>query len=160
MALTDTAIRGTKPGEKPFKVYDRDGLFLLINPGGSKLWRWRYQFAGKEKLMALGEYPLVGLAQAREAHLVARKLRASGTDPMADRKAKAETKREEASALQREVENTFEKVARKWWEWWSVGKVPDHAATVMRRLEGDVFPAFGHKFIDAVTAADVLEVIR
>jgi Arm DNA-binding domain len=56
MALTDTAIRGTKPGKKPFKIYDREGLFLLVNPGGSKLWRWRYRFDGKEKLMALGEY--------------------------------------------------------------------------------------------------------
>jgi len=61
MALTDTAIRGTKPRQKPFKVYDRDGLFLLVNPSGSKLWRWRYRVDGKEKLMALGEYPLVGL---------------------------------------------------------------------------------------------------
>jgi hypothetical protein len=55
MALTDTAIRGAKPGTKPFKLYDREGLFLLINPSGSKLWRWRYKFDGKEKLMALGE---------------------------------------------------------------------------------------------------------
>ena len=55
MALTDTAIRGTKPGTKPFKMYDREGLFLLVNPSGSKLWRWRYRFDGKEKLMALGE---------------------------------------------------------------------------------------------------------
>jgi hypothetical protein len=55
MALTDTAIRGTKPSKRPHKVYDRDDLFLLINPSGSKLWRWRYRFDGKEKLMALGE---------------------------------------------------------------------------------------------------------
>jgi hypothetical protein len=82
MALTDTAIRGTKPGKKPFKIYDREGLFLLVNPGGSKLWRWRYRFDGKEKLMALGEYPLVTLGQARELHLAARKTLASGADPM------------------------------------------------------------------------------
>jgi Arm DNA-binding domain len=63
MALTDTAVRGMKPARKPFKVYDRHGLFLLVNPGGSKLWRWRYRFESKEKLMALGEYPLVSLGQ-------------------------------------------------------------------------------------------------
>jgi hypothetical protein len=73
MALTDTAIRVTKPGQKPFKTYDRDGLFLLVNPSGSKLWRWRYYFEGKEKLMALGDYPVTTLIQARELHLAARK---------------------------------------------------------------------------------------
>jgi len=55
MALTDAAIRATQPAKKPFKMYDREGLFLLIHPGGSKLWRWRYWAYGKEKLMALGE---------------------------------------------------------------------------------------------------------
>jgi hypothetical protein len=60
MALTDTAIRTAKPGKRPYKIYeyDRDGLFLLINPSGSKLWRWRYRFGGKEKLMALGSIQL------------------------------------------------------------------------------------------------------
>jgi hypothetical protein len=75
LALTDIAIRGTKPRQKPFKMYDRDGLFLLVNPGGSKLWRWRYRVNGKEKLMALGEYPLVNLGQARELHFESRKIR-------------------------------------------------------------------------------------
>src|ERR1700737_718373 len=159
MALTDTAIRGTKPGQKPFKVYDRDGLFLLINPGGSKLWRWRYRFDGKEKLMALGEYPLVNLGEARELHFAARKTLAAGIDPMAERKAEAEAKQREAEARQREAQSSFENIARKWWEWWSIGKSPRHADTVMRRLQADVFPAFGHKFIDAVTAADVRELM-
>lgn len=159
MALTDTATRGTKPGRKPFKVYDRDGLFLLVNPGGSKLWRWRYRFDSKEKLMALGEYPLVNLSQARELHLAARKTLATGIDPMAQRRAETDAKQRQAEAQQREAENSFENVARKWWEWWSIGKSPRHADTVRRRLEADVFPAFGHKFIDAVTAADVRELM-
>lgn len=115
MSLTDTAIRTVKRSTKPFKMYDSDGLFLLVNPGGSKLWRWRYRFEGKEKLMALGEYPLLGLAQARERHLAARKTLALGVDPMAERKAQADAKQEEAKALSREAENSFEKVARKWW---------------------------------------------
>jgi hypothetical protein len=116
MALTDTAIRGTKPGQK--------GLFLLVNPGGSKLWRWRYRFDGKEKLMALGEYPLVNLAQARELHFAARKTLATGIDPMAERKAEAHFKQRETEARQREAQNSFENVACKWWEWWSIGKFP------------------------------------
>jgi hypothetical protein len=117
MALTDTAIRQSKPGKKPYKIYDRDGLFLLVNPGGSKLWRWRYRFEGKEKLMALGEYPLLNLGEAREIHFAARKLRASGIDPMEQRKAKAEAQQKAAAASQREVEDSFESVARRWWVW-------------------------------------------
>ncbi|HEX4651400.1 MAG TPA: hypothetical protein VH250_07830 [Granulicella sp.] len=78
---------------------------------------------------------------------------------MAERKAEAESKQREAEARQREAESSFENIARKWWDWWSIGKSPRHADTVMRRLEADVFPAFGHKFIDTVTAADVRELM-
>lgn len=159
MALTDTAIRTVKLAKKPFKMYDRDGLFLLVNPGGSKLWRWRYRFDDKEKLMALGEYPLLSLAQAREHHLAARRTLALGVDPMAERKAEAEAKQKEVQARQAESERSFERVAKKWWELWSVGKSPRHADTVMRRMKADVFPAYGHKFIDAVTAADIRELM-
>ncbi len=155
MALSDSAVRTIKPGQKPFKVYDRDGLFLLINPNGSKLWRWRYRFGGKEKLMAIGEYPVVSLAQARERQFVARKKLSGGVDPMAERRAEAESRQRTAEAMQREAESSFENIARKWWEWWSAGKSPRHADYVLRRLEADVFPAFGHKFIDAVTADDI-----
>ena len=159
MALSDTAVRAIKPGDKPFKIHDRSGLFLLVNPNGSKLWRWRYRFEGKEKLMALGEYPVVSLAEARERYFAARKILVAGIDPMALRKAEGETRELEAKARQREAENSFGNIARKWWEWWSVGKSPRHADYVLRRLEADVLPAFGHKFIDAVTAADIRELM-
>lgn len=162
MPLSDAAIRGLKPRERAFKVYDRDGLFLLVKPGGSKLWRWRFHFDQKEKLMALGEYPLVTLAEAREQLLAARKVLASGVDPMAERKAEVEAKQKEAEARHKEVEerhheaeNSFENIARKWWDWWAVGKSARHTDYVLRRLEADVFPAFGQKFIDAVTPADI-----
>jgi len=158
-ALTDTAIRGTKPAPKPFKMYDRDGLFLLVNPGGSKLWRWRYRVEGKEKLMALGEYPLIGLAQARELHLAARKTLAAGADPMGQRKAEAEAKQKEAQARQREAEMSFESVARKWWEWWSIGKSPRHAETLLNRLEADVFPGIGYLFVDAVEPRHIRDIL-
>jgi Arm DNA-binding domain len=155
MALTDAAIRATKPAKKLFKMYDREGLFLPINPGGSKLWHWRYWAGGKEKLMALGEHPIVNLAEARECHFAARKKVAAGIDPIAGRKAEAESRKREAEARQREAENSFEKIARKWWEWWAAGKSPRHTDYVLRRLETDVFPAFGHKFIDNITPADI-----
>jgi integrase len=159
MSLTDTAIRTVKLAEKPFKMYDRDGLFLLVKPGGSKLWRWRYHFDGKEKPMALGEYPLLTLALAREHHLAARRTLARGIDPMAERKAEAEAKQQEAKAVLREAENSFEKVARKWWAWWSIGKSPRHAATVMARLVADVFPVIGHLFIDNVETLHVRQIM-
>ena len=155
MALSDSSVRTLKPSEKPFKVYDRDGLFLLVNTNGSKLWRWRYRFNGKEKLMAIGEYPIVSLAQAREQQFAERKKLDAGIDPMAERKAEAESRQREAEAVQRQAESSFEKIARKWWKWWSAGKSPRHADYVLRRLEADVFPAFGHKFIDDVNAADI-----
>src|ERR1700734_2977529 len=103
MALTDAAIRATKPGKKPFKLYDREGLFLLVNPGGSKLWRWRYWANGKEKLMALGEYPIVNLTEARDRHFAARKKVAAGIDPIAERKAEAESRKRVAEAQDRYV---------------------------------------------------------
>lgn len=159
MALTDTAIRAAKTQDKPYKLYDRNGLFLLVNPTGSKLWRWRYRVLGREKLMAFGEYPFIGLSHARELQLAARKELVGGADPMAERKAAAEAKRNEIRTRERETQRSFEKIAHSWWEWWSIGKSPRHADTVMRRLKADVFPALGHKFIDTVTAADVRELM-
>ena len=159
MALTDTAIRGTKPGQKPFKIYDRDGLFLLVNTGGSKLWRWRYRFDGKEKLMALGEYPFVNLSHARELHFSARKTLASGTDPMAERKAEVDAKQKETQARQSEAESSFEMVARKWWAWWSIGKSRRHTETLMSRLEADVLPVIGHVSVDAVEPRHIRDIL-
>ena len=155
MALTIKEIDGAKPTDKPYKLADGGGLCLLVPPSGAKLWRWRYRFDGKEKMMALGEYPLVSLKEARERHAEARKALASGTDPMAERKAEGEAKQKEAEARQREAENSFENVAREWWKWWKIGKSPRHADTTMRRMEADVFPAYGHKSINEVTASDV-----
>ena len=81
MPLSDTAIRALKPCEKAFKVVDEKGLFILVNPGGSKLWRFKYRIDGKEKLMALGAYPDVGLKDARARRDDARRLIADGVDP-------------------------------------------------------------------------------
>jgi Arm DNA-binding domain len=78
MELTDLAIKAAKPRDKPFKLSDSHGLFLPVNPGGSKLWRWRYRLDRKEKLMALGKYPIVSLARARELHFTGRKTLAAG----------------------------------------------------------------------------------
>ncbi|HEY1579024.1 MAG TPA: tyrosine-type recombinase/integrase, partial [Terracidiphilus sp.] len=132
----------------------------MVSPSGSKLWRWRYRFDRKEKLMALGEYPVVSLGEARDRHLAGRKLLGSDVDPMAVRKAEAEAKQREAEAQEHETENSFENVARKWWDWWAPGKSPRHTNYVMRRLEADVFPSFGHRFIEAVTATDIRKLMQ
>lgn len=89
-------------------------------------------------MMAIGEYPRVSLKEAREAHFEARKVLASGVDPMSERKAAVETRqaKDRASARSRDE---LPKCAQKWWEWWSVGKSPRHADTVMRRLKADLF---------------------
>jgi integrase len=155
MRLTAKAIENAKADSKPYKLADGGGLCLLISPTGAKLWRWRYRFDGKEKMMAFGEYPFVTLKEARERHFEARQRLADGIDPMVERKAEAEARQREAEARQREAQHSFEKIAHQWWERWSVGKSPRHTDYVLRRLEADVFPAFGHKFIDNVTAADI-----
>jgi hypothetical protein len=81
MALTDTAIRNAKPKAKPYKLADGGGLFLLVNPNGSRLWRQKYRVEGREKLISHGPYPDVGLARARERRDEARRLIAQGIDP-------------------------------------------------------------------------------
>jgi integrase len=159
MALTIKEIDKAKPSDKPYKLSDGGGLCLLVTPSGARLWRWRYRFEGKEKMMALGEYPLVPLSRARDFHFAARKTLAAGVDPMAERKAEAEAKQRRTETQQREAQNSFERVAERWWEWWSVGKSPRHADYVLRRLRTDAFPAVGHKFIDAVIAADIRELM-
>jgi Arm DNA-binding domain len=86
MPLTDTAIRNAKPMEKAFKLSDGGGLFLLIQPGGTKLWRLAYRFARKQKLLAFGVYPTISLSDARAQRDAARKHLADGVDPAVQRK--------------------------------------------------------------------------
>ena len=107
MPLTDTAIRNAKPGEKPAKMFDERGLFLLVTPTGGKWWRLRYKFDGKEKLLSLGTYPDTGLKDARTRRDDARKLLADGIDPGENRKAVKAARQERAA-------NSFEVVAREW----------------------------------------------
>jgi integrase len=159
MELTVREIETAKPTSKQYKLADGRGLCLLVMPTGAKYWRWRYRFEGTEKMMSLGEYPEVGLKEARERHSVARKLWSSGIDPLAERKAVAEAKQNEHRERQRQAENSFESVARAWWKWWLVGKSPRHAETVMLRLEADVFPAYGHKDMGQVTPMDIRDVM-
>lgn len=151
MALSPTAVRNAKPGGKS-RLFDAHGLYLQVAPSGGRLWRLKYRFEGKEKLLALGAYPDVSLAAARVRCADARKLLAGGTDPGAQRKA---DKREAAMA----DAGTFAAVAREW-----TGKqhrwTKEHADAVRRRLEVDLFPDLGALPINTITPPVLLACIR
>jgi integrase len=151
--LTDKAIRALKSREKPFKVSDGAGLYLLIQPTGARLWRLKYRFAGKEKLAALGVYPEVGLADARSRRDDLRRLRASGIDPSSHRRATKAAK-ESAAA------NSFEVIAAEWFEKKSSGWVPKHSTKIIERLRRDVYPFLGSRPISEITAPEVLAMLR
>jgi len=153
MPLTDVAIRRIKPAAKACKVADEKGLHLLISPSGGKLWRLKYRFDGKEKLLAFGAYPDVSLAKAREKRDAARKLLADGIDPGEHRKeAKAER------ALR--AVNSFEAVTREWCDKKKASWVPAYAERLLRRFERDLFPPIGKKPIAEIKPPELLAAIR
>ncbi len=149
MPLSDTAIRLVKPQDKPLKMSDGGGLFLLVTPAGGKWWRYSYRLAGKQKTLSLGTYPDTGLKDAREKHAEARKQVSQGIDPSAIRKAEKS-----------ESENTFKAWAIRWHEHWKAGKSERHASYALRRLEADVFPAIGQRQIASLDAHDVVDTVK
>ncbi len=153
MALTDIAIRSAKAKEKPYKLSDSGGLFILIATTGGKLWRYSYRFDGKQKTLALGSYPDTGLKEARERHAAARKILAAGVDPNENRK-------NETAAKKLSAANSFELVAREWWQSYMKSKADSHKEKVIRRFELYVFPWLGKKPISEITAPQFLEVIK
>lgn len=153
MPLTDTAIKNTKPGETAAKLTDEKGLYLLVHPNGSRYWRMRYRFAGKEKLLALGVYPDVGLKRAREKRDEARALLAEGIDPTLARQA-------EKLRQQQVAAESFEAVACEWFDRHLTRKAASHRDKVVRRLERDVFPFLGRRPIVELKAPDILAVAR
>lgn len=150
--LTDIKLRNAKPREKPYKMHDARGLYAIVTSGGGKWFRMKYRFAGKEKTISLGVYPDISLAKARERRDDAHKLLALGTDPSAQRQAE--------KVSQRAEKNSFTPVARAWFEKFSANWVPEHSATVIHRLEMDVFPWIGAKPIAEIGATELLEVLR
>ena len=158
-ALSDTAIRNAKPTKKQYKLFDGQGLFVLIHPNGSKYFRFRYKLNNKEKMMALGVYPETTLKQARELRLEAQRLVSEGIDPVLFRqeeKSRLETERNVQSLLN---ERNFEKVAREWLEVESVQMTPKHSKEARRSLENHVFSIIGAQPIDSVSTRDVKKVL-
>ena len=153
MPLTETAIKKAKPGDKPIKLSDSRGMYLLVNPVGSKLWRWKYRVLGKEKVLSLGAYPDVSLAQARDGVDKARKTLAAGDDPMAKRKA-------DKVATRTAAEDSFNAVARKWWANWKPARSEQHAGQVMRRFEANVFPYIGARPVSEIQAPELVAMLK
>ena len=155
MPLTDTACKkATCPDGRPsVRLADEKALYLEVTAAGGKYWRWKYRHGGKEKRLALGVYPDVSLAQAREARDDARKLLKDGTDP-------GQLRREAKAASAFDQANTFEAVARLWWDHWRDGKSPRHADYAIKRLEADAFPLLGSRPIASLTAKDLTRMAK
>jgi len=153
MKLTARQVSTARPMEKAYKLADGGGLYLLVNPNGSRYWRMKYRYAGKEKLLSIGVYPDITLAEAREKRAEAKRMLAAGNDPSV---AKQAAKEERA----REVNNSFELLALEWHEYkkpnWSSGYADD----ILEYLRKDIFPYIGKKAITDIKPMDMLSVLR
>jgi integrase len=149
--LSDTKIRSAKSREKPYKLYDQDGLFLIVQPNGSRWWRQKYFIAGKEKLLSIGTYPETSLADARAKSAAIRSQVKAGADPSIQRQ------EQKAAAISAQA-NTYESVVLRWLE--ATGQerewTQDHIERVKRRFEVHFFPWLGSKSIADVTDEDIL----
>lgn len=151
--LKDASVRNAKPKEKMYRLFDGGGLYLEVTPKGGKYWRFKYRFAGKEKRLALGVYPDLSLADARELHAQARKALALGDDP-------SEVKREVKRRSALNSENTFEAIANEWCESRKHKWVTSYSEAMVERLKRHVFPKVGHRPIKDITAPEFLTVVR
>lgn len=150
MALTDIKVRTAKPMDKQYKLTNGNGMHLLVHPNGSRYWRLQYRFGGKQKMLALGVYPEVSLADARARRDEARKLLANGIDP-GDKKKNDKVEQEEA--------RTFEQLAIEWHatnKKWS----EEHSRRVLKSLEDNLFPTIGKRNIADLKTRDLLAPIK
>jgi len=146
--LSDAQVSKAKPAEKDYKLSDGGGLYLLVTTTGGKLWRLKYRFDGKQKLLALGKYPDLPLANARRRRDEARTLLAEGNDP-------SEVKKAAKKAAALKEASSFEIMAREWFSKNEPVWSPSHSRTVINRLQKDVFPTIGSKPVSEITASDV-----
>jgi integrase len=152
MALSDTKIRSAKISDKQVKLFDGGGLFLLVTPPGGKLWRLKYRYEGKEKLLALGAYPEISLADARQRRDEARKQLANDIDPVAVRKAQKQAVTEETE--------TFEVIAREWHTKFTHTWTTGHATKILSAMTRDLFPWIGARPIKELKALELLTCLR
>ncbi|MGF1620971.1 MAG: tyrosine-type recombinase/integrase [Rhodomicrobiaceae bacterium] len=153
MPITDATVRNAKGRAKPYKLSDGGGLHVLVRPDGARYWRLAYRFTGKQKTLALGVYPTVTLAEARDARETAKKLLVAGVDP-------GEMKKRARRAAQLSAENTFEPIAREFVKKQGNRWSERHSQNYLRRLEVDIFPALGKRPIADIDAPELLDVLR
>ncbi|ELA3610277.1 tyrosine-type recombinase/integrase [Klebsiella pneumoniae] len=153
MPLNDMQIRRAKPEAKAYTLGDGQGLSLLIEPNGSKSWRFRYRYAGKPKMISLGVYPTITLADARSRRDDARKLVAEGKNP-------SEVRKEQKIALQTESESAFEKIATEWHQMKSTKWSEGYASDIMEAFKNDIFPYVGTRPIGEIKPLELLNVLR
>lgn len=153
MPLTDAKCRNAKGLKKSRKLSDGGGLHLLVTPDGARYWRLAYRWLGKQRTLALGVYPTIGLAEARTARDDAKRSLTTSLDPSI-------VKRERKRAAKIASGNTFEAVGREWHENWKGARTPYYAAQILRRLEADVFPAIGRRPIAELEPPELLDMLR
>jgi integrase len=163
MTLTDLKLKTARPAAKPYHLTDGHGLFMVVHPNGSKLWRWKYRFQGEYRLMAFGSYPIITLADVRAAHAAARAELHRGIDPMAERKAEKSaelaSRRRARDENDTNVKNPFSEVAALWFEKWKEGKVERYARDTETRIQEDVVSRIGNRPIAAIKPAEIAKMI-
>lgn len=152
MPLNEMKVRSAKPKDKFYKLTDSEGLYLHVTEKGKKLWRFKYRYDGKQKLLAFGSYPEISLLDARKRRNDARRQLANGIDPSALRKAQKQAKTEETE--------TFEIIAREWHEKFKTKWTEGHAQKLLRQLELNIFPWLGIRPIKDIKAPELLVVLR
>lgn len=151
--LSSVQINKAKPGNRNYKLNDGFGLYLLVTASGGKLWRFDYRFGEKRGNMALGIYPEITLAEARERREEARKLLSHGVNP-------GSAKRAQKEAATAQIRDSFEAVAREWHGKFSERWTPGHTEKIMGYLTRDVLPWLGPKPINEIRPPDILAVLR
>lgn len=151
MALTNTTAKNAAAKDKAYKLADGDGMYLYVTTKGQKYWRMDYRYEGRRKTLALGVYPDVSLKKAREKRGAARSLLADSIDPSA---------RKRAEKLSKAGKESFEAIAREWFEKFSSNWAPSHSSKIKSRLEQDVYPYVGKHPIKGLTAPEILTLLR
>jgi len=160
--LTDIQVSKAKSKKTDYKLSDGGGMHLLVTTSGGKLWRLQYRFDGKQKVLAMGQYPSVSLSDARQRRDDAKKLIASGVDPASilSRQAKKQQQMAVVQAEQVALESTFEYIARAWHEKFRSTWTEHHAAKIISQLEREVFPSLGSCDIGHIEAPELLAVFE